>query len=114
MDALGQALAIMSSDETYQALTEEDREIELLRLATPIAALRRNIKDKQRIKKAWDFLLPNVKHELGTDDYNIIIVFLLCYLDVHIAWGYITEMKQDDIMKTIMDNYDLPELIPEA
>ena len=83
----------------------------LLEFAPSIAAVNRGISDKARVAKASEFAFDNFKIDFENrekdEPVKYSICFLLAYLDSHVSFGIITEIKAQDVMHYLMDNYDV-------
>lgn len=101
---------------------DEDECLELIGYAADIAADARSITDEKRIDEADEFAVDNILTDLDEADkspeneldfsaeaaepqYNIL--FLLCYLDVHVAFGLLEEDILPSIMDHLVENFDL-------
>ena len=89
----------------------EDEKLELMSFAPAIASMNRGIKNKDLIKKAYKFVLQRAEEDFKVKDpgepiyYSVL--FLLGYLDSHIAFGIITEKRSEDIMDYLSHNYPM-------
>ena len=121
MDAY-QALekALIAFEQEYVDPSEEEL-LELIGYAADIAAEARGITDEKRIDQADEYAVDNILADLDaveavddeedlledkeTPQYNIL--FLLCYLDVHIAFGLLKETQLSSIMNYLVEHFDL-------
>ena len=92
-------------------IPNDDQKLELFDFAPSIAAEKRGIKDKEVVGKAYSFAEKNIIEDFKNRDndqpINYSIIFLLAYLDVHISFGDLTEMKAQDAMHYLKEHYDM-------
>ena len=92
----------------------EEEKLELISLAPLFAAMNRGISGKNDIEVANKFVLDNLRNDIANKDENEplehTILFLLAYMDSQVAFGEISEIKTDEVMEYIMENYEIPIL----
>jgi hypothetical protein len=97
-------------NEEYSNPTDEDK-FELISYAPLFAAMNRGIKGGDKLNHANEFVLDNLKadFDLKEPDEPVrhSICFLLAYLDTQVSFGYISEMKSDEIMEFLSQNYEI-------
>ena len=112
IEALELAFTLLSEDE-YSDLSFEEKQMEMLNLAPAIAGMKRKIKDDELIKNTYDYVFENIKEDVrlrepGTEN-NYEIMFLLAYLDSHIAFKIITGDRADKIMEHLVERCEIPK-----
>lgn len=107
--------ALIAFEEDYPDPEEEER-LELIGYAAELAAEARGITDPNRIDEADEYAVDNVLADLefeeergeeGEEAPKYVLLFLLCYLDAHVAYGLLNENKLQAIMENLVANYDL-------
>jgi len=108
--------ALIAFEQEYPNPTDEEQ-LELVGFAADIAANARGITDEKRIDEADEYAVDHILADIDEDDdglegepetppqYNLL--FLICYLDVHIAFGLLKEEQLGNIMDYLVENYDL-------
>ncbi len=107
-ESLQKALVLFS--EEYSNPSEEEK-FELFRYCVAFAAMNRDISDKGQIEEANAEIYSNLMYELDMleplETLNHTVLFLLFYLEAQVSFGFISEIKINDIMEIMMENYDL-------
>lgn len=115
VEALNMATSHLS-EEKYRDFSEDQRRHRLVSLAPTLAGMKRNINDKKRMDEAYASVLERVREDLSyyTPDEpppRFEFLFLLCYLDAHIAFDLLSELKSDEVMTYIVENYEIPRAV---
>ena len=94
----------------YPSLKENEK-IELIGYAPELAAMHRDLNNKEEIDKTLEAVCKTLAKDLKLKEdgepiyYSI--NFLLAYLESNILFGYISEKESDQIMEYICENYDI-------
>ncbi len=98
--------------EHYPSLNENEK-IELIGYAPELAAMHRDLNNKETIDKTLEAVCQTLAKDLKLkdDDEPIYysINFLLAYLESNILFGYISEKESDQIMECLCENYDIKD-----
>ena len=107
--------ALIAFEQEYPA-PDEDERLELIGYAAELAADARGITDPNRIDQADEYAVDNVLADLDASERDqqeevekpqYSILFLLCYLDAHVAYGLLSENQLETIMTYLVENYEL-------
>ena len=105
--------ALIAFDEDYPDARQADR-LELVGYAAELAAQARGITDPNRIDAADNYAVDHVLADIDADrdasepeQLQYCVLFLLCYLDVHVSFGLLDEQKLEAIMHNLLQNYEL-------
>ena len=102
--------AIVLFREEYPNPSEEDK-LELISFAVPFAAMNRGVRDKKQVELANEYVLERLAIDFGNKEEgeptHHSICFLIAYLDAHIVLGFLSELKTDDIMEELTENYEI-------
>ncbi len=109
--------AVIAFEQDYPDPDEEER-LEIVGYAAEIAAKARGITDPEKIEAADEYAVDNVLLDLemtaGNNDSepgdaqpDYAILFLLCYLDVHVHWGLLRENRIEPVIQVLISDYDL-------
>lgn len=94
----------------YPSLKENEK-IELIGYAPELAAMHRNIDDKEEIdevlKEVCLTLAEDLKLKEEGEPIYYSINFLLSYLESNMLYGFISEMETEQIMDYLCENYDI-------
>lgn len=104
--------ALMLFKDEFPVPTEEQK-MELVKFATPFAAMNRDIRDDAVVKEAYNYVLKQLDEELEVTDQDEIVqystLFLLAYLDSHVAFRLLGEKEAEDVMEFLCKNYKINE-----
>ncbi len=99
--------ALMLFKEEFPAPTE-DQKMELVKFATPFAAMNRDIRDDGVVKEAYNYVLKQLDEELEVADpdkgVQYSTLFLLAYLDSHVSFHLLGEKQAEDVMEYLCEN----------
>lgn len=89
----------------------DGQKMELVKFATPFAAMNRGIQDDGIVKESYNYVLKKLDEEfkvLGPDDkVQHSILFLLAYLNSHVSFSLVSEQKAEDVMAHLSNNYEI-------
>ena len=90
---------------------QEEQKIELIGYAPELAAMHRNINNKEKIDEALRAVCESLAEDLKRKDEDepiyYSICFLLAYLESNMLFGHISEKESDETMEYLCDNYDI-------
>lgn len=96
----------------YPSLKENEK-IELIGYAPDLAAMHRDIDDKEEIAEALEAvcltLAKDIKYKEENEPAYYSINFLLSYLESNMMFGFISEMQSENIMEYLCENYDIQD-----
>lgn len=96
----------------YPTLKENEK-IELIGYAPELAAMHRDLDDKEEIDEALTAVCKTLDEDLKLKDddepIHYSINFLLSYLESTMLYGYISERESDKIMECLCENYDIKD-----
>ena len=94
----------------YPSLKENEK-IELIGYAPDLAAMHRNINDKEEIDEALNAVCQTLAEYLKRKEEDEPIFysvnFLLSYLESNMLFGFISERESEIIMEFLCENYDI-------
>ncbi len=89
----------------------EDQKMELVKFATPFAAMNRGIQDNSVVKEAYNYVLKQLDEELSVmesdKEVQYSTLFLLAYLDSHVSFRMLGEQEAEDVMEFLCKNYEV-------
>ena len=98
----------------YPSLAEDEK-IELIGYAPELAAMHRDLQDKEEIDEALKAVCQSLAEDLRLKEdgepvcYSI--NFLLSYLESNMLYGFISERESEKIMEFLCDNYDIGDKV---
>lgn len=104
--------ALIAFEEDYPVPKPEER-LEIVGYAAELAARARGISDAGEIDAADEYAVDNVLADLESEgnseeiEPDYAILFLLCYLDVHVHFGLLKENQIEPIIQALITQYDL-------
>ena len=97
----------------YYPSLKENEKIELIGYAPDLAAMHRDINDKEEIdevlKAVCKTLAEDLKRKEEDEPTYYSINFLLSYLEANMLFGYISERESEEIMDYLCENYDIED-----
>lgn len=96
----------------YPSLSEDEK-IELIGYAPELAAMHRDLEDREEIDEALKAVCQSLAEDLRLKEdgepvcYSI--NFLLSYLESNMLYGFISERESEKIMEFLCDNYDISD-----
>ena len=99
--------------EHYPSLKENEK-IELIGYAPDLAAMHRDIDDKEEIDEALKAVCHTLAEDLKLKEEKnepifYSISFLLSYLESNMMFGFISERESEQIMDYLCENYDIQD-----
>ena len=98
--------------EHYPSLKENEK-IELIGYAPELAAMHRDLDDKEKIEETLKVVCQTLADDLKLKEEDepiyYSISFLLSYLESNMLFGYISERESDQIMEFLCENYDIKD-----
>lgn len=103
--------AVIAFEEDYPDPNLDER-LEIIGYAAEIAVRTRGIRDDEKIEAADEYAVSNAladleAEEAGNTEPAYAILFLLCYLDVHVFFGLLKEEHIEPVIQVLIDEYDL-------
>lgn len=90
-----------------------DAKQHLYKFAPLFCARNRGIKDKDRLRKIAHFCfsrrLAAIQRDPSRID-NYAVNFLIAYLDAHVALELLTRQRASDVMRHLIDNYEIQQV----
>ena len=92
----------------------EKEKLELFSFAAPLASSNRSVEDDELIDNATSYVYDKLSHDINPivpgEAIHHSIRFLNAYLDMHVVFGMLPEVKVTEIMEVLDANYaiDIP------